>query len=34
MAEIKIEKKNPIWPWILVGVIILALILYFFVFKD
>ncbi|MBZ9729348.1 hypothetical protein LB467_06580 [Salegentibacter sp. JZCK2] len=29
MAEIKIEKKKPIWPWVLVGLIILAVILYF-----
>lgn len=29
MAEIKIEKKTPIWPWILLGLIILAAILYF-----
>jgi hypothetical protein len=29
MAEIKIEKKKPIWPWILLGLIILAVILYF-----
>ncbi len=34
MAEIKIEKKKPIWPWVLIGLVILALILYFFVFKD
>ncbi len=34
MAEIKIEKKSPIWPWVLIGLIILAIILYFFVFKD
>ncbi|OAQ38740.1 hypothetical protein A5893_11865 [Pedobacter psychrophilus] len=34
MAEIKIEKKSPIWPWILIGLIILAIIIYFFVFKD
>ena len=30
MAEIKIEKKKPIWPWILlVLIIILAIVLYF-----
>ncbi|SFF91794.1 MULTISPECIES: hypothetical protein [Salegentibacter] len=29
MAEIKIEKKKPIWPWILLGLIILAVIVYF-----
>ncbi|MEO5912238.1 MAG: hypothetical protein ABIP95_15225 [Pelobium sp.] len=34
MAEIKIEKKKPIWPWVLVGIIILAFILYFFLIKD
>lgn len=32
MAEIKIEKKKPIWPWIiLIGLIVIALIWYFFV---
>lgn len=34
MAEIRIEKKKPIWPWILLGIIILGLLLYFFVFRD
>ncbi|RYE12753.1 MAG: hypothetical protein EOP45_22320, partial [Sphingobacteriaceae bacterium] len=34
MAEIKIEKKAAIWPWILIGLIILALLLYFFVFRN
>lgn len=29
MAEIKIEKKKPVWPWIIVGLIILGIILYF-----
>lgn len=33
MAEIEIEKKKPIWPWILLVLIILA-ILYFVVFAD
>jgi hypothetical protein len=33
MAEIKIEKKTPVWPWILLGLLILAVILYF-VFAD
>ena len=33
MAEIKIEKKAPIWPWI-VGLLLLALALYFLFFKD
>ena len=28
MAEIKIEKKSPIWPWILLGLLVLAGILY------
>ena len=31
MAEIKIEKKKPIWPWIIVALIIGALIYYIFV---
>lgn len=29
MAEIRIEKKKPVWPWILLGLIILGIILYF-----
>ncbi len=29
MAEIKIEKKKPIWPWILLIIVILAIIAYF-----
>jgi len=33
MAEIKIEKKKPIWPWIVALLIIGALIYYIFV-KD
>ncbi len=33
MTEIKIEKKAPVWPWILVGLVIAALI-YFFAFRD
>lgn len=28
MAEIKIEKKKPIWPWILVVLVILGIIAY------
>lgn len=33
MAEIKIEKKKPIWPWIL-ALIVLALIIYFLFFRT
>ncbi|MEO6346657.1 MAG: hypothetical protein ABIO60_01990 [Aquaticitalea sp.] len=29
MAEIKIEKKKPVWPWILLILVILAAIAYF-----
>ncbi|KEO71956.1 hypothetical protein [Anditalea andensis] len=34
MAEIRVEKKSPMWPWILIGIIILGIILYFVVFQD
>jgi hypothetical protein len=34
MAEIKIEKKKPIWPWILVILLILAAILFFWFNND
>ena len=33
MAEIKIEKKTAIWPWI-VGLLVIALLVYFLFFKD
>jgi hypothetical protein len=34
MAEIKIEKKKPIWPWVILGLIILAVIIYFVMAND
>lgn len=34
MAEIKIEKEKTIWPWVLLGVLLLGLLLYFFVFRN
>lgn len=34
MAEIKIEKKAPIWPWIVGLLIVAALLFYFFVLRD
>ncbi|BAO54975.1 hypothetical protein [Nonlabens marinus] len=34
MAEIKIEKKKPVWPWILLAILVLAAIIYFFVYAN
>lgn len=34
MAEIKIEKKKPWWPWILALLIILAVVAYFLFYSD
>ncbi|MBY8962063.1 hypothetical protein KJK34_04785 [Flavobacterium sp. D11R37] len=34
MAEIKIEKKKPVWPWILLLLVIVGVIVYFLVFRD
>ncbi len=34
MAEIKIEKKKTIWPWIIAGLVVLAIILYFLFFRK
>ncbi len=34
MAEIKIEQKKQLWPWLLVGLVIVALLLYFLLFRD
>ena len=33
MAEIKIEKKAPVWPWIL-GILLVAGIAYYFMTRD
>ncbi|WP_428232610.1 hypothetical protein [Flavobacterium sp.] len=33
MAEIKIEKKKPVWPWI-VAVLLIAAIVYYVFLRD
>lgn len=33
MAEIKIEPKAPVWPWLLLALAVIALLLYFLVFR-
>ena len=33
MAEIKIEKRKPVWPWILL-ILVLAAVLYYFMTND
>ncbi|MCJ7801921.1 MAG: hypothetical protein MUP82_06145 [Candidatus Marinimicrobia bacterium] len=34
MAEIKIEKKKLVWPWILLGLGVIAVLIYFLAFHD
>ncbi|GHB70627.1 hypothetical protein [Persicitalea jodogahamensis] len=34
MAEIKIEKKPPVWPWILLGLLLLGFLVYWFALRD
>ncbi|MFT6826813.1 MAG: hypothetical protein ACJAS1_006468 [Oleiphilaceae bacterium] len=34
MAEIKIEQKKQVWPWLLAVLVIAALLVYFLVFPD
>ncbi|PKL86056.1 MAG: hypothetical protein CVV22_04710 [Ignavibacteriae bacterium HGW-Ignavibacteriae-1] len=34
MAEIKIEQKTQAWPWVLAGLVIAALLVYFLVFQE
>ncbi|NND87816.1 MAG: hypothetical protein HKM28_01060 [Flavobacteriaceae bacterium] len=34
MAEIKIEKKKTIWPWVLLALLVLAAIIYFTAYDD
>ena len=28
MAELRIRKKRPVWPWIVIGLVILTIIIY------
>jgi len=34
MAEIKIEKKKPVWPWLLLSLGVVAVLIYFISFQD
>ncbi|MBT0608868.1 hypothetical protein [Aequorivita echinoideorum] len=34
MAEIKIEKKKPVWPWILLVLLILVGVYFFWNYQD
>ncbi|MGY8914851.1 MAG: hypothetical protein ACKVJF_07175 [Flavobacteriales bacterium] len=34
MAEIKIKKKSPVWPWMLLVLVVLAVIAYYFMTSD
>ncbi len=34
MTEIRIEKKKPVWPWILLGFVVVAVLVYFLVLRD
>lgn len=33
MAEIKIEKKKPVWPWI-VAILLISAVIYYIYFRD
>ena len=34
MAEIKIEKKSLVWPWVLVGLLVIGALIYYFGFRN
>lgn len=34
MAEIKIEQKKQVWPWLLAGLVVAALVIYFMMDND
>ncbi len=34
MAEIKIEKKKPVWPWILLLLILIGALVFYFWWSD
>lgn len=33
MAEIKIEKKKPVWPWI-VAILLIGAVVYYIYFRE
>ncbi|MHA7058895.1 hypothetical protein ACWGOQ_0016845 [Aquimarina sp. M1] len=34
MAEIKIEKKKPVWPWLLLALLLIGALVYFFILSN
>jgi hypothetical protein len=34
MTEIKIERKRSLWPWVILGLVLLAIIVYFIWFRS
>jgi hypothetical protein len=34
MAEIKIEKKSPVWPWILLGLLVIGGLIYYYGYRN
>ena len=34
MAEIKIEQKKQVWPWLLAGLVLAGIVIYFLMFRD
>lgn len=34
MAEIKIEKKRPVWPWIIAAILIFGVIYFVLIRED
>lgn len=34
MTEIKVQKRKPVWPWVLLILLILGILVYLFVYDD
>jgi len=34
MAEIKIEKKKPVWPWVIAIILVIAALVYYFGYRN
>ena len=34
MTEIKVEKKRPVWPWIILILVVLGILAYVFLYSD
>lgn len=34
MAEIRVEKKKPVWPWVILILLLAGIVVYIFVYDN